>query len=161
MKSHYSTHFARFQQQKDRLCVILPVIRGEHTACRSLAPLAAPSPGRTYPFNTVRRSDGAIPCRYDSIFCCMSSSVMPAVSGNSRQTTKNWTTVITAKRTNGAGRERGATVGKVKAMMAFMIQWVKLPRLWPLARTRLGNISLRKTQMTEPCGKANKAIKPI
>src|ERR1017187_3282111 len=103
-----------------------------------------PAKGAGNPWQSCQ-SPGVRDCGvfYDSIFYCISSSVMPAVSGNSSQTTKNWTTVITAKRTNGAGRDRWATSGKVKAMMAFMIQWVKLPRLWPLARTRLGNTSLR------------------
>ena len=41
-----------------------------------------------------------------------------------------------------------------------MIQCVKLPRLWPLARTRLGNTSLRYTQITAPCENAKNAMKP-
>ena len=41
-----------------------------------------------------------------------------------------------------------------------MIQCVKLPRLWPFARTRFGNTSLMYTQITAPCENAKKAMKP-
>ena len=35
-----------------------------------------------------------------------------------------------------------ASIGNVPEMMAFMIQCEELPRLWPLARTRVGKTSL-------------------
>ena len=73
----------------------------------------------------------------------MRSRVTPAVSGYSSKTTKNWTTIITAKNANGAAPEDAATTGNMPEIIAFMIQWVKLPRLWPCARTRFGKTSLR------------------
>ena len=41
-------------------------------------------------------------------------------------------------------------------MMAFMTQCVKLPRLCPRARTRVGKTSLKYTQITAPCENAKK-----
>ena len=51
-------------------------------------------------------------------------------------------------------------IGKVHAMMAAMIQCVKLPSELPCERTEFGNISEIKTQITAPCDKAKNAIKP-
>ena len=39
--------------------------------------------------------------------------------------------------------------GKIHEIVAAMNQWVKLPSACPRARTRLGKISLMKTQMTK------------
>ena len=41
------------------------------------------------------------------------------------------------------GTKVAARTGKVPETIAFIIQWVKLPRLCPLARTRVGKTSLR------------------
>jgi len=44
--------------------------------------------------------------------------------------------------------EEAAKSGNVQEIKAFMNQWVKLPRLWPLARTRLGKSVRRMTVRT-------------
>ena len=49
-------------------------------------------------------------------------------------------------------------MGKVQEMAAAMNQCVKLPRACPRARTRLGKISLMKTQITAPWPKACEAM---
>ena len=50
-------------------------------------------------------------------------------------------------------------IGKVQAMMAAMIQCVKLPSELPCERTELGNISEMNTQITAPWDSAKNAIK--
>ena len=46
--------------------------------------------------------------------------------------------------------EDSAKIGNVQEIIAAMIQCVKLPRVWPCARTLLGKISDMKTQITAP-----------
>ena len=59
-------------------------------------------------------------------------------------TTKNCSTIMAEKNTNGAAAGRcGDHRESSSAISAVMNQCVKLPRLWPLARTRLGKTSLR------------------
>src|ERR1039458_9991732 len=48
-----------------------------------------------------------------------------------------------AKNANGAAPDLAASEGNVPDIAAAITQCVKLPRLCPLARTRLGNTSLR------------------
>src|SRR5438309_9570651 len=66
--------------------------------------------------------------------------------------------VMIAKNTNGNGLDHLATAGKPSEISAAQIQWVKLPKLCPLARTRLGNTSLMYTQITAPCENAKNAM---
>ena len=63
-----------------------------------------------------------------------------------------------AKKANGIGFDQAASAGKVPEIRAFITQCVKLPKLCPFARTRLGKTSLRYTQMTAPCENAKKAM---
>ena len=53
-----------------------------------------------------------------------------------------------------------ATPGKLWAITAANIQWVKLPNDWPLLRTLLGKISDINTQITAPWDIAKNAMKP-
>ena len=48
--------------------------------------------------------------------------------------------------------------GNIPEMSAFMNQCAKLPKLCPLALTRLGKTSLMNTQITAPCENANAAM---
>ncbi len=41
----------------------------------------------------------------------------------------------------GSQPARSATIGNVQLMAAAIVQWVKLPKAWPFARTALGKIS--------------------
>src|SRR5579872_4103728 len=75
-------------------------------------------------------------------------------------TTNNCTTIMAAKNTNGAGLEYSATIGNPHEISAAITQCVELPRLCPLARTDVGNTSLRYTQITAPCENANDAMNP-
>src|SRR2546426_2342990 len=52
-----------------------------------------------------------------------------------------------AKNTKGYPPEEAANKGKIPEMSAFINQCEKLPRLCPLARTRFGKTSLRKTRL--------------
>ena len=45
-------------------------------------------------------------------------------------------------------------------MSAFMTQCVVLPSDWPRARTAVGKISARYTQITAPCENAKKRDEP-
>src|SRR5258708_1471828 len=90
--------------------------------------------------------------------CCISSSDTPLVSGYTNKTTKNWSPIMREKKTNGYPPEEAARSGKIPEISAFINQCEKLPKLWPLALTRLGNTSLMNTQMTAPWEKAKKAM---
>src|SRR5882724_3303924 len=91
-------------------------------------------------------------------FFCISSSETPLVSGYTNSTTTNCSTIMAAKNTKGMGFDFAASTGKIPEINAFMIQCVELPRLCPLARTRLGNTSLIYTQITAPCENAKNAM---
>jgi len=65
---------------------------------------------------------------------------------------------MTEKKTKGYPPEDAARSGNIPEMSAFMNQWEKLPKLWPLALTRLGKTSLMKTQMTAPWENAKNAM---
>src|SRR5271163_759217 len=93
-------------------------------------------------------------------FFCICSSVNPLVSGYTNNTTKNCSTIINEKNTNGYPPDFAASNGNVNEITAFMIQCEKLPRLCPLSRTRFGNTSLMNTQMTAPCENAKNAMYP-
>ena len=69
------------------------------------------------------------------------SSSTPRVSGNIASTTKNCTTMQTAKNANGSACVYAATIGKAWPMIAFMPQCVALPSAWPRERTAVGKIS--------------------
>src|SRR5258708_17490286 len=108
-----------------------------------------PSPGAERGHRIIQ----AIPSR-----CCISSSDTPLVSGYTNKTTKNWSPILREKKTNGYPPEEAARSGKIPEISAFINQCEKLPKLWPLALTRLGNTSLMNTQMTAPWEKAKKAM---
>ena len=57
------------------------------------------------------------------------------------------------------GANAVTSFGKKVVSRAANIQWVKLPRAWPLARCRFGKISEMKTQITAPCPTAWAAMK--
>src|SRR5947209_19095447 len=76
-------------------------------------------------------------------------------------TTKNCTTIIAAKNTNGAPFECVAICGNANEITAFMIQCADEPKLCPFDRTAVGNTSLMYTQITAPCEMAKNAMYPI
>ena len=53
------------------------------------------------------------------IFFCIISSETSLVSGYHHRTTKNWTTIISAKKTNGNPPEEAAMIGKIPEMSAL------------------------------------------
>src|ERR1700674_3736140 len=75
-------------------------------------------------------------------FFCISSKVTPLVSGYTKRTAKNCSTIMAEKNMNGMDLDHAASVGNANEIAAFISQCDKLPRLCPLARTRLGNTSL-------------------
>src|SRR5579862_1449422 len=91
-------------------------------------------------------------------FFCMSSSVIPLVSGYQKSTTKNCTAIIAEKNTNGYPPDFAATAGNPREIIPAISQCEKLPRLCPAARTRFGNTSPMYTQITAPCEKAKNAM---
>ena len=74
-------------------------------------------------------------------FLCNCSSEIPFVSGKTKNTTKNCTTIIAAKNANGSPPEYFARMGNASEIAAFINQCEEDPRLWPFERTRLGNTS--------------------
>src|ERR1700733_542312 len=75
-------------------------------------------------------------------FFCISSKVTPFASGYTKRTTKNCSTIMAEKNMNGMDLDHAASVGNANEIAAFISQCDRLPRLCPLARTRLGNTSL-------------------
>src|SRR5437868_1065111 len=108
------------------------------SSCTGARPLALELPEIRTRLRRVPHSNYAIPRRL-----CICSNETPRVSGNQNSTTKNCSTAMDAKNTNGAAWDEAARIGNSWDTIAFMNQWEKLPRLWPFARTRLGKISLR------------------
>src|ERR1700729_3181533 len=88
-------------------------------------------------------NESALPPHTTCSFFCISSKVTPLVSGYTKRTTKNCTTIMAEKNMNGMDLDHAASVGNANEIAAFISQCDKLPRLCPLARTRLGNTSLR------------------
>ena len=93
-------------------------------------------------------------------FFCIASRVMPLVSGKTNNTTKNCTAIMTAKNANGTQIYEAVSWGNTTDSPALMIQWLELPKLWPLERTEFGKTSLMYTQMTAPDDRAKEAMNP-
>ena len=76
---------------------------------------------------------------------------MPLVSGTIVFTQMSCRTIIAVKKENTYPGGKAETIlGKKVVSAAAKIQCVKLPRVWPSARWRLGKISEMKTQITAP-----------
>src|ERR1700677_1967353 len=92
--------------------------------------------------------------------CSISSSDFPFVSGIIFHTNNNWKTIIMVKNKKvHPPPSFSVKNGKIKVIAAAISQWVKLPSVWPLALTCVGNISAINTQITAPCEKEKNAIK--
>jgi hypothetical protein len=61
------------------------------------------------------------------IFFCICSNEISFVSGYHHRTTKNWTTIISAKNRKGNPPEDAAMTGKIPEMKAFITQCAVIP----------------------------------